>query len=259
MSSIPAALLDIAESILFAAVVLAGGYFLARILRTLMQRLLERVKVANTLGPSIPLLISGILYYLVLALAVVVALVALGVPASLLVLGLSAIVLIFVLALQQSVANFAATVIFLVFQPFKRGEWVETMGRMGLVREILLFNTVIEMQDHRLVTLPNSKIQDSGIVNYTRLGYLWADVNLMIRYEQDMERVRAIITEIASADARILLTPPLEIHIDDLSDKGIRLSVRPSVAPEHAPAVRNDLRAQINSRFQAEGIKFVGL
>jgi small conductance mechanosensitive channel len=259
MSSIPETLLDIAERILFAVAVLAGGYFLARALRLLVQRLLERVKVANTLGPSIPSLISGILYYLILSAAVIIGLAILGAPAPLLILGVSAILLLISLALQQSVANLAATVIFLVFQPFKRGEWVETMGRAGTVREILLFNTVIEMPDHRLVTLPNSKIQDSGIVNYTRLGYLWADVNLMIRYEQDLDRVRTIIAEVAAVDARILLNPPLEIYIDDLSDKGIRLSVRPSVAPEHAPAVRNDLRAQITSRFQAEGIKFVGL
>jgi small conductance mechanosensitive channel len=257
MSSIASALIDIVENILIAVLALAGGYFLARVTRVLVQRLLERIKVANTLGPSIPALISSILYYLILSIAGVIGLLAFGVPASLLILGISAVVLIFALALQQSVSNFAATVIFLVFQPFRRGEVVETMGRVGMVREILLFNTVIQMPDHRLVSLPNSKVQDNGIVNYTRMGYIWADVKLLIRYDQDLERVRTVIAAIILEDTRILPNPPPEIIIDELGEKGICLSVRPSVAPEHATVVRNDLRAQIHTRFQVEGIKFM--
>jgi small conductance mechanosensitive channel len=250
------ALINFAENVVVAILIFAAGYLIARVVRTLTRRLLERIKIATTFGPTIPMLVSSVVYYVILTLAGLVSLLMIGVPSSILIVGLAAIVLIFSLALQQSVSNFAATVNMLVFQPFKRGEVVTTMGWTGTVREILPFNTVLQLPDERLVTLPNSKIQDSGIVNYSRMGHLWADFSVKIRHDQDVDRVRAVIAEIAAQDARILTQPPLDIHIDDLDEKGIRLSVRPYVPSEYAPAVRVDLRAKIHARFQAEGIKF---
>ena len=90
------------------------------------------------------------------------------------------------LALQQSVSNFAATVSFLMFQPFRRDELVETMGHTGTVREILLFTTVLHLPDDRLVTLSNSQIQGSGIVNYSRMGRVRADVAVTVAFGEDL-------------------------------------------------------------------------
>jgi small conductance mechanosensitive channel len=183
-------------------------------------------------------------------------LIALGVPAAAVLGVLAIVVVVLAVALQQSAANFAATVIFLLFQPFRRGELVLTMGYMGTVQEILLFDTVLRLPDQRLVSLPNSKIHDSGIVNYSRLGQVRADITLTVRYAEDVNDARAVITEIAAADERVLAEPPFQVVVDDLGESGVRLLVLPYVLPDNYWGVRSDLREQVKARFDAAGIRF---
>jgi small conductance mechanosensitive channel len=159
-------------------------------------------------------------------------------------------------ALQQPLANVAATRIFLTLQPFRRGELVETMGQMGIVQEILLVYSVLLLPDQRLVSLPNGRILESGVENYSRMGRVWSTFGLTVAYGEDLSRVREVIAEIAARDARVLTDPSCEVVVDELGEIGVRLLVFPTVRPDDYWAVRNDLREQIESRFDAEGIKF---
>jgi small conductance mechanosensitive channel len=239
-----------------AALVLAVGYFIAVAARRFTRKTLGRPDIARALGPSIVRLLSGTVYYLLLLLAAAGSLIALGVPAAAVLAVVAVILVVFAVALQQSAVNFAATVIFLMFQPFRRDELILTMGYMGWVQEILLFDTVLRLPDQRLVSMPNSKIHDSGITNYSRLGQVRADFTLTVNYAEDVSRARALISQIAAADQRVLLDPPLEVVVDDLGDNGVRLLVLPYVAPDNYWAVRNEMREMIKTRFDAVGIRF---
>jgi small conductance mechanosensitive channel len=239
-----------------AALVLVVGFVLARAARRLTVRTLRRPDVAHALGPSLVRLLSAAVYYLLLAVAAAAALIALGVPVNVVLTVVLVVVVVLAVALQQSAANLAATVVFLLFQPFKRGELVATMGHMGTVQEILLFNTVLLLPDERLVSLPNSKIQESGITNYARMGRVRADVSLTVGYGQDVSQARAAITQIAASDRRVLPDPPFEVVVDELGEDGVRLLVFPYVAPGDYWVVRNHLREQIKARFEAAGIRF---
>jgi small conductance mechanosensitive channel len=201
-------------------------------------------------------LLGSAVYYLILALAVGRSLIALGVSETFVTTVTLVALALIALALNQSIANFAATVVFLFFQPFRRGDWVETMGHFGVVQEILLFNTVILLPDRRLVSLPNSKIQESGVTNYSQMRSVLALFTLTVAYHEDLARVRGLITEIAAQDARILPDPPFDVVVDVLGETGVRLLVLPAVRPEDYLAVRNDLRARIKARFDAEGTAF---
>jgi small conductance mechanosensitive channel len=248
--------LTVLTNIAGAALVVLLGFFIAATARQLTRKMLERPDIARALGPSIVRLLSGAVYYLLLLLAAAGGLIALGVPAAAVLAVLAVVVVVLAVALQQSAANFAATVIFLMFQPFRRGELVLTMGYMGTVQEILLFDTVLRLPDQRLVSLPNSKIHDSGIVNYSRLGQVRADFTLTVRYAEDVNQARALITEIAAADERVLVEPPFQVVVDELGDNGVRLLVLPYVAPDNYWGVRSDLREQVKTRFDAAGIRF---
>jgi small conductance mechanosensitive channel len=239
-----------------AAVVVALGFFIAAAARRFTRKMLERPDIAHALGPSIVRLLSGAVYYLLLLLAAAGGLIALGVPAAAVLAVLAVVVVVLAVALQQSAANFAATVIFLMFQPLRRGELVMTMGYMGTVQEILLFDTVLRLPDQRLVSLPNSKIHDNGIVNYSRHGQVRADFTLTVRYAEDVSQARALIAEIGAADERVLTEPALQVVVDELGESGVRLLVLPYVAPENYWSVRSDMREQVKARFDAAGIRF---
>ncbi|HEY1389560.1 MAG TPA: mechanosensitive ion channel family protein [Ktedonobacterales bacterium] len=239
-----------------ALLVLLIGVLLALALRALTRTLLGRTNIARTLGPSMPLLLSSVIYYLALGLVAAASLIALGVSIAV-VWGLVVVIAIaFLITFRESFGNFAATMIFLVFQPFRRGDLIQTMEHMGTVHELFLFNTVLLLPEDRLVSLPNSKVQESGVVNYSRLGHVRADFTLTVDYSEDISRVRQVIAEVAAQDERILAEPAFEVVVSDLDDTGVRLLVLPTVTPAHYWAVRNDLRERIKTRFDADGSRF---
>src|SRR5262245_34138889 len=149
--------LSVLRHLAAAGAVLIVGYLLARVARKAVSRLLAGYE--PTLGPSGVQLVTKTVYYLLLGVTAGLSLIALGVPTTFVVVVAALILVVLAVASRQSVADLAATVIFLVFQPFRRGELVETMGHLGEVQEILLFNTAILLPDQRLVSLPNSRIQ----------------------------------------------------------------------------------------------------
>lgn len=248
--------LNFGGDVVTAALVLAGGYVAAAVARRLSHRVLQQPAVARALGPSMVRLLGTVVFYILFAIAVGIALIAIGVPERY--VGAVAVLVIALLALslQQSLANLAATVTFLLFQPVRRGELVETMGFMGTVQEILLFNTVILLPDHRLVTLSNGRIQESGIVNYSRQGRVMPTFSLTVGYGEDLTRVRDVIAEVAGADHRVLRDEPIVVAVDELGEIGVRLLVFAVVAPQDFWEVRSDLQERIKARFDAEGIRF---
>jgi small conductance mechanosensitive channel len=248
------------EHLAAAAAVLVCGFLVSLLVRALLRWWLRRHE--ERLGPSFARLVSGSVFYDLLILTVGLSLIALGVPVAFVAAGIILILAILAIALRESVADLAATVIFLTFRPFKIGEMIETGGHLGAVHEILMFNTVLQLLDQRLVTLPNSKIHEDGLVNYTRSGRLRVDFNFTVTYGQDLSRVREVVNDIVGQDHRVLTTPAPELSVDDLADTGIRVSVGPTirVAPDSIAQdywdVCSDLREQVATRFQTEGITF---
>jgi small conductance mechanosensitive channel len=186
--------------------------------------------------------------------AVLVALAVVGVPTTGLLYAIGIILVIFGVALQASLSSFAATVIFLTFQPFKVGELVETNGVTGTVREISLFYTVLTKADNSLLTLPNAQIQNNVLVNYSRLGMLRSDLAFNISYGDDLRKAKNILLEILAADPRVLAEPPASVVVTALSDYAVQLTIRPWVQYADYWTFRTDMLERVKMRFDAEQI-----
>ncbi|HEY7008171.1 MAG TPA: mechanosensitive ion channel domain-containing protein [Jatrophihabitantaceae bacterium] len=243
-----------------AAAFLLCGFLLALLVRSLLRWWLRRHE--TRLGPSFVRIVSTFVYYVLIILTIGMSLIALGVPVNFVAAGILLLLAILAIALRESVADLAASMIFLTFRPFKTGEMIETGGYLGAVQEILMYTTVLKLIDERIVTLPNSKIHETGLVNYTRAGRLRTDFTFTLAYGQDLERVQHLIKQIVTNDDRVLATPPVEVAVDQLADTGIRLLVGPTieVTPNRAPQdyweLCSDLRERIATKFTAEGIRF---
>jgi small conductance mechanosensitive channel len=232
------------------------GRILARKARNATQRLLMRPQFAETFGPSVRLIFVQVAYYGVIVIAIIFALALIGVPATAILTITGAIIVVLAIAVRESLSNFAATIIVLTFQPYKQGELIETMGRIGVVQEIQLFNTLLLQGDQRLVWLPNSKIQENGVMNYTRMGIIRADVAATVGYDEDLNHVRTVLMNLITGDPRVLKDPPPEIVVLELGEKGVRVEAHAMVRLEDYWTLLSDFRERIKTRFDAEGIHF---
>ena len=131
--------------------------------RWLARRARKTLGVAlakTTIPPSMARLLLLAAYYGILLIALIVALAIVGFPITAL-LGASLIIVVILgIALQQSISNLAATIIFMLFQPFRLGELIDANGVMGTVKEIQFFSTVLVTGDNKEITDP--QFQDSG-------------------------------------------------------------------------------------------------
>jgi small conductance mechanosensitive channel len=230
--------------------IIMAGRWLARAARRWVRRGLHKI----TLTESVAQLAERATYYSILVGAVLVALAVVGVPTTGLLYAIGIILVIFGVALQASLSSFAATVIFLTFQPFKVGELVETNGVTGTVREISLFYTVLTKADNSLLTLPNAQIQNNVLVNYSRLGMLRSDLAFNISYGDDLRKAKNILLEILAADPRVLAEPPASVVVTALSDYAVQLTIRPWVQYADYWTFRTDMLERVKMRFDAEGI-----
>lgn len=139
-------------------------------------------------------------YYLILVSAVILALAIMGVPLTGLLAVIGIVAILLGIALQDSISSIAATIQFLLFQPFQAGDLVETAGVMGIVKEIQFFNTVIVTYQKKTITIPNNKVRDSNIINYSEIGVLRADVSVSVGYEDDLRQVKKVAPEFEEDD-----------------------------------------------------------
>ena len=226
------------------------GRWLARRARTWLRINLPKANVP----PSMSQLAERGAYYGILFVAVLTGLALIGIPIEAL-LGASLIIVIILgIALQQSIANLAATIVFLLFQPFRLGELIGTNGVMGTVKEIQFFSTVLVTGDNKEVTIPNAKIQGDNLSNYSRLGRLRIDFVFGVSYHDDLEKVKRVLYDILKSDERILADPAPLVFVQSLDDSSVSFAVRPWVKSEHYFPLQWDLPEREKLRFDAEGI-----
>lgn len=245
---------EVGLRVLIALAVLVVGRILAGLGRLIVDRLTNRPKVARNLGPTMRSFLAQAVFVVIMVLALVVALAALGVPQNVLLWGVGIVLVVLAVALSRSLGNLAATVLFIIFRPFQLGDDIETMGVRGVVEDIQLFNTVIRRFDHSVVSLPNGTIQESGVVNHSRTGVAWAAVDVTVSYGQDLSKIRETILDVLTDDARVLDHPAPEVVVLRLGSNGVVLQAQPTVKHEDLWPALSELQRKITARLEEAGV-----
>jgi len=244
------ALLQFALKIGAAILVFLFGRWLARRVRVLLHVRLAK----TTLAPSMARLMILAAYYGIMLVTVILALALIGFPIEALLTASLVIVVILGIALQQSISNLAATIIFMLFQPFRLGELIDANGVLGTVKEIQFFSTMLVTGDNKEITIPNSQIQGNNLINYTRQGRLRVDFVFNVSYADDLRKVKEMLHEILTADARVLADPAPNIFVQALDDSSVNIAARPWVKPDDYWSLQWDIPERVKLRFDAEGI-----
>jgi small conductance mechanosensitive channel len=158
------------------------------------------------------------------------------------------------LALQGSLSNFAAGVLIVLFRPYRVGDFVEAAGIAGSVEQVQILTTVLKTPDNKQIIVPNSQIMDSIITNYSANDTRRVDMTFGVSYDDDLDKVRAAIEELVSADDRILKEPACQIAVHTLADSSVNFIVRPWVKTADYWAVHFDLTERVKKRFDEVGI-----
>ncbi len=160
------------------------------------------------------------------------------------------------LALQGSLANFAAGVLIIMFRPYRVGDFVEAAGIAGAVLQVQILTTILKTGDNKKIIVPNGQIMNSIITNFSAHDTRRVEMTVGVSYDDDLDKVRSTIQDLVNADERILKDPECHIAVSELADSSVNFIVRPWVNSADYSSVKFDLTEAIKKRFDKEGISF---
>ena len=233
-----------------AIVLLVVGWTVAGWIRRVIRRTLDSVPVLDeTLKP----LIANLVRYAVLIFVLIAVLNQFGVQTTSIIAVLAATVLAIGLALQGMLANVASGVMLLFLRPFNVGEYVEAGGIAGTVAEIGLFNTEIKSSAGPGLVVPNSKIWDGPITNFSRNPTRRFDIAVGIGYDDDIDGAMALLKGLLTGDDRVLDDPEPLVVVQELGDSAVIINLRAWTRSGDYGATVWDLNKEIITELQATG------
>ena len=138
-------------------------FFIGKWLSNLLAKVSEKLMIKSNVDATLTTFTKNIIYFALLTVVVIAVLNKLGIQTTSVVAVIGACGLAVGLALQGSLSNFASGVLIIIFRPFSIGDTIETAGSTGVVKEIQIFNTILEAADKKII-IPNSKITADKIV-----------------------------------------------------------------------------------------------
>ncbi len=178
----------------------------------------------------------------------------LGIPMTTFIAVLSAAALAVGLSLKDSLSNFAGGVLILTSRPLSVGDFIETQGYMGTVKEIKLLHTYLTTPDNKVVVIPNGELSNAKLVNFTAEKTRRVDIVFGVSYEDDIAKVKEILTHIVSEHSLILQDPAPLIRVFELADNSVNFAVRVWCQGENYWDIYYDLHEKVKSTFDNEGI-----
>ena len=194
-----------------------------------------------------------ILFQIILGVVIVAVLNLFGIETTSLIAVFASAGLAIGLALQGTLSNFAAGVMLLVFRPIRVGDFVEVAGQSGTVKEIAIFNTVLNTGDNVRVVIPNGAVYGDTVKNYSFNDTRRVDLVMGIGYGDNIGTAIEIIERVITGDRRTLQDPAPTIAVAELGDSSVNLVVRPWCAASDYWGLRWDLIRKLKEELEAGG------
>lgn len=237
--------------ILFALII----YYFGRKIIRLISKLIHKGMDKSGSDPMLSSFVLSIFDFIGVVLIVVIALAQLGVDTSSFVAIIGAAGLAVGLSLKDSLQNFAAGIMILVFKPFKKGHVIEGAGVTGIVEDIGLTSLKLKTPDNKVVIIPNSSMLKGNIIDYSATGQRRIDLNIGIAYTANMKKAKEVILNVITRDARVLTQPAVAVGVSDLADSSVVLFARAWVKTSDYFAVRADLLENIKLALDENNIE----
>jgi small conductance mechanosensitive channel len=159
------------------------------------------------------------------------------------------------LALQGSLANFAGGILIMIFKPIKVGDFIEAQGEAGTVKEIEIFTTKLTSPDNKEIIIPNGKLSNDNIVNYSALDMRRVDMVFGVGYDSDIKQTKEILMAQLTNHSLILKEPAPLVRLVELADSSINFNVRPWVKTPDYWGVYYDIMENTKNALDTAGIE----
>lgn len=222
LSALWNAVLAWSPKIIGGILVLVIGFWIVNIITNVVAKSMKKSKLDADLIPFLRSMVSVLLKILVVLTAAGVV----GIEITAFAALLAGAGLAIGAAMSGTLSHFASGVMILIFKPYKIGDLVNLQDNLGTVKEIQIFNTIIETLDNKMVIIPNGIATSGVMTNLSATGKLRVDLKVTMPYEEDFDKVKAIIREALNKVTDRLPDEPT-IEINHFGDHGAVLDVRP--------------------------------
>jgi len=233
-------------------IIIYAFYKLANLAQTLTERGLEDSRIELSL--LLKRMVVSIVRNTVLILGILIALSQIGFSLGPLLAGMGLVGFVVGFALQDTLSNFAAGMLILIYRPFDVDDVIEAGGVSGLVSEMSLVNTTFLTFDNQTIIVPNGKIWGDVIKNVTAQTVRRIDLVFGIAYSDDIEKAEKVMAEVVAAHPAVLEDPPTNIRLHELGESSVNFIVRPWVNKDDYWETFWALNRAMKMRFDEEGI-----
>lgn len=233
-----------------ALVVLILGLWIIKGIGKAFNRLLDKKQVEPSLKPFLKGLVGALLKVMLVVSVLGMA----GIEMTSFIAILGAVGLAVGMALSGTLQNFAGGVVILLFKPYRVGDWIEAQGYAGTVREIQIFNTILKTGDNKTIIIPNGKLSNSSMVNYSTEPKRRVDWVFGIGYGDSVAQAKEVLTALCEADDRIHKDPAVFMAVKELADSSVNITLRAWVDAGDYWPVHWDMNENVYNKFNEVGL-----
>ena len=239
------------EHILAAVIALIVCVIAIRIIMRILRRVVERSKLSGSLGSFLLKMAKIALDFV----AILIVAGSLGFDVTALLAVFSLFGLALSLSVQSSLTNLMSGIVILVTKPFVAGDFIETDGVSGVVKEIGLFYTQLTTLDNKTVFAPNSDLSASKIVNYTREPNRRVDLIYPCSYEYPVQTVLETLRGMLREIPGVMDDPAPVALVDNYGSSNIMYQVRAWCRHEDYWDVYYAIQEAVPAAFEKAGVK----
>ena len=199
--------------------------------------------------------------YIVVTIAILTILGILGVDLTVLATSVGVAGIAVGFAARDIISNFLSGIFILIDKVYVVNDVVDIGGTYGIVDIITLRNTQIRTFDGNLVTVPNSQVANSKVINMTSgESKLLASTSVNVGYKENSEKVKKILEEAARSVDGVYIDEHYPVKFQqgelDIETLGYRVTILYYVEAHNEPWITSDVFNQAVEKMIEEDIKF---
>jgi small-conductance mechanosensitive channel len=216
-----------------------------------------RINRSTDLTPSIQVLLVKMIRMGLMALAIIIALSAVGINLSALAVFSGAVGVGIGIGLQKIVANFISGIILLADKSVKPGDLVTIGDSTGRISAMKTRYISVAAGDGREFLIPNEDLVTQKVVNWT-----YTDKNTLVKvvfgtnYDADPKLVCKLAVDIGAAAKRAIKGKPPTCILTEFAEIGMKFSLTFWIAdPDGMDNVKSEVMLALWDAFKREGVR----